>query len=190
MKLSCNSVLKLVKIGVITFKDVERNIFSLSETVYTSETVDLFFKRSVYDKTDDFLKYRIYKGHNISVITLGREENGKHGTCVIDPLLSQCQQRYSLRYVNKTYISFRLSNLTLLDSGLYILQAFFDKMVYNPEYAEIYLTVQGNQCQSSFFFWAGINGHHGPGGVLASWLVRSPPDRTVRVRALAEDTEL
>jgi len=134
---------------------------SFSETAYTSETVDLLFKRSAYDKTDDFFKYRIYKGH-VSVITLGKVQDGKHGACVNDSLLTQCQQRYSLRYVNKTYVSFRLTNVTLLDSGLYTLQAFFAKIIHDPEYAELYLTVQGNlfcksMCQSSFLFWAGIN---------------------------------
>jgi len=135
--------------------------FSFSETAYTSETVDLLFKRSAYDKTDDFFKYRIYKG-NISVITLGKVQDGKHGACVMDSLLAQCQQHYSLRYANKTYVSFRLSNVTLLDSGLYTLQAFFANVTHHPEYAEIYLTVKGNlfsksMCQSSFLFWAGIN---------------------------------
>ncbi|XP_020609669.1 uncharacterized protein LOC110048220 isoform X3 [Orbicella faveolata] len=117
------------------------NLTVRNETAYTSETVDLLFKRSAYDKTDDFFKYRIYKGH-VSVITLGKVQDGKHGACVNDSLLAQCQQRYSLRYVNKTYVSFRLSNVTLLDSGLYTLQAFFAKIIHDPEYAELYLTVQ------------------------------------------------
>lgn len=97
---------------------------------------------------DDFFRYRIYKG-NVSVITLGKEEDGKHGACVIDFLLGQCQQRYSLRYVNETYLSFHLSNLTLLDSGLYILEAFFTGIIHDPEYAEVHLIVQGNSfCKS------------------------------------------
>ena len=109
---------------------------------------------------DDFFKYRIYKG-NISVITLEKEEDGKHGACVTDSLLGQCQQRYSLRYVNETHVSFRLTNLTLLDSGLYRLEAFFTGIIHDPEYAEVYLTVQGNSfcksmCLSLFLFWAGI----------------------------------
>ena len=75
---------------------------------------------------------------------LGKEEDGKYGACVPDSLLGQCQQRYSLRYINENYLSFRLSNVTLLDSGLYILQAFFAEIIHDPEYAEVYLTVQGN----------------------------------------------
>ena len=92
---------------------------------------------------DDFFRYRIYK-RNISVITLGKEEDEKHFTCVNDSLHGQCQERYSLRYINETYVSFRLSNITFLDSGLYRLEAFFAGIIRDPEYAEMYLTVQGN----------------------------------------------
>jgi len=34
---------------------------SFSETAYTSETVDLLFKRSAYDKTDDFSNIEFIK---------------------------------------------------------------------------------------------------------------------------------
>jgi len=105
---------------------------------------------------DDFLRYRIHKG-KISVITLGKVQDGKQSVCVNDNLLDQCQQRYSLRYVNKTYVSFRLSNVTLLDSGLYRLEAFFAKIIHDPENTELYLAVQGNlfcksMCSHHFSF--------------------------------------
>ena len=140
---------------------MKERYFSFSETAYTSETVDLLFNRSAFDEMDDFLRYRIHKG-KISVITLEKVQDGKQSVCVNDSLLDQCQQRYSLRYVNKTYVSFRMSNVTLLDSGLYRLEAFFAKIIHDPENTELYLTVQGNLfcksvCQSSFLFWAGIN---------------------------------
>ena len=137
---------------------------------------------------DDFFRYRIYKG-NINVITLGKEEaNRKHGACVNDSLLDQCQQRYSLRYVNETYVSFRLSNLTLSDSGLYTLEAFFSGITHDPEYAEVYLTVQGNPfcksiCLSSFLFWAGtlqtlrrVDGGGLMVSVVASRTITNGPD--------------
>ena len=149
--------LNIVKIDVI--KQTEIFLLFFSETAYTSETTDLLFKRSVYDKMDDFFRYRINK-RNVSVITLGKEEDGKHFACVNDSLHGQCQQRYSLRYINDTYVSFRLSNITLLDSGLYILEAFFAGIIPDPEYAVMYLTVQGNPsfkliCLSLYLFWAG-----------------------------------
>lgn len=84
------------------------------------------------------------KGENITIIALGKEQENENGSCVIDSvLLDECKQRFSLRYFNKTHLSFRIKNMTLQDAGYYIRQAFF-LGIHDPEYANISLYVQGN----------------------------------------------
>ena len=117
-------------------------MFFFLEKGYLSETVDLLYKRSPKDKEKYFSKYRIYKG-NVTVITLGNEEDGKGFTCAKDKLLVTCKERYSLRYVNETDVSFQLRNLTQDDAGRYLCQTYF-LGVNDPEYEEINLNVQGN----------------------------------------------
>ncbi len=104
----------------------------------------------MYDQEDDFSKYKIYKG-NVTIIILKKEQDGKDGSCIANSavLFNQCQKRYSLRYVNDTYVSFRLRNVTLQDSGRYLCQAYFGGVSRDPEYAEINFSVQGNSfCKS------------------------------------------
>ena len=104
------------------------------------------FKRSPKDQNSYFLKYKISKGNDSNtIIASGKEQDEKGGKCVNDSmLLDHCKTRYSLRYVNDTYVSFRISNLTLKDSGLYVFQTVFLGL-HDPEYAEVYLSVQGNE---------------------------------------------
>ena len=124
-----------------------------------SYTFDLLYKRSAQDRNESFSAYRIIKG-NITIIALGKEQENKNGSCVNDSaLLEECKQRFSLRYVNKTHVSFRIKNVMLQDAGRYIRQAFFLGM-NNPEYAEINLSVQGNPfckslCQITSFHLGG-----------------------------------
>ncbi|XP_078371091.1 uncharacterized protein LOC144654734 isoform X1 [Oculina patagonica] len=131
-----------VKTGA-SYTGQDANSTVRNETAFTSETVDLLFKRSDYDQEDDFSKYRIYKG-NVTTIILKKEQDGNdHGFCSTDSVLfNQCQKRYSLRYVNGTHVSFRLRNVTLQDSGRYVLQAYFGGVSHDPEYAEINFSVQ------------------------------------------------
>lgn len=127
-----------------------------------SDTFDLLYERSVQDRNESFSAYRIQKG-NITIIALGKEQENKNGSCVIDSaLLEECKQRFALRYYNKTYVAFRIKNVTLHDAGRYLLEAFFLGMI-DPEYADIKLSVQGNLfckalCQIISFHlaWAGI----------------------------------
>lgn len=128
-----------VKIGV-SYVGQDENTAVRNETGYLSETVDLLYKRSPKDKEKSFSKYRIYKG-NVTVITLGKEEDGKGFTCAKDKLLATCKERYSLRYVNETDVSFQLRNLTQDDAGRYLCQTYF-LGVNDPEYEEINLNVQ------------------------------------------------
>ena len=109
----------------------------------------MLFHRSPKDENNYFLAYRISKGNDSNtIIALGKEQDGKGGKCVNDSmLLDQCNTRYSLLYLNDTYLSFSISNLVLQDSGLYICQAFFLGTNHDPEYAEINLNVQGNEFQ-------------------------------------------
>jgi len=117
----------------------------------------------VRDRNLSFSAYRIWKG-NIAIIALGKaDQENKNGSCVIDSaLLEECKERFSLRYYNKTYVAFRIKNVTLHDAGRYLLEAFFYGMT-DPEYDEINLSVQGNPfckslCQIISFHlaWAGI----------------------------------
>lgn len=117
----------------------------LSETAYLSETADLLFKRSAYDQSDDFNKYKILKG-NVTIISIGREQDGKaEYVCVKDSaLLGPCQERYSLRYENETHVSFQMSNVKPEDIGLYVCEAYFGGVKHDPEYEEINFTAKGN----------------------------------------------
>ena len=117
----------------------------LSVTAYLSETADLFFKRSAYDQMDEFLKYRIYK-RNVSkeIITLGKPEDGNEFCGNVSALFICCQERYSLRYVNKTHVSFQMSNVKPKDCGLYFRQAYFRGVERDPEYETINFTAKGN----------------------------------------------
>lgn len=120
------------------------NLFFFSETAYVSDTFNLYYKRSAQDRNESFFAYRIMKRKNITIIALGKEQDNENGSCVTDSvLLDECKQRFSLRYFNKTHLSFRIKNVTLQDAGHYLRQAFFLGM-NDPEYAEISLFVQGN----------------------------------------------
>ena len=89
----------------------------------------------------------MFKGNDSdTIIALVEGQDGQGGKCVQDSvLLDQCKTRFSLRYVNDTYVSFRISDLTLQDSGLYLCQTFFLGIMHDPEYAAINLSVQGNE---------------------------------------------
>jgi len=108
-----------------------------------SDTVDLLYKRSAQDRNESFAAYRIKKS-NITIIALGKEQENKNGSCATDSvLLEECKERFSLRYFDKTFVSFRIKNVTLKDAGYYLREAFFLGMI-DPEYAGINLSVQGN----------------------------------------------
>jgi len=129
-----------VSIGA-SYSGQDENFNMRNETAYVSDTFDLLYKRSVQDRNESFSAYRIQKG-NITIIALGKEQENKNGSCVIDSaLLEECKQRFALRYYNKTYVAFRIKNVTLHDAGRYLLEAFFLGMI-DPEYADIKLSVQ------------------------------------------------
>ena len=129
---------------LLNFKTFRAYNLFFSETTYVSDTFNLYYKRSAQDRNESFFAYRIMKGKNITIIALGKEQDNENGACVTDSvLLDECKQRFSLRYFNKTHLSFRIKNVTPQDAGHYLRQAFFLGM-NDPEYAEISLFVQGN----------------------------------------------
>ncbi|KAJ7372081.1 hypothetical protein OS493_020505 [Desmophyllum pertusum] len=89
--------------GLVKYVGQGENTTVRNETAYLSETADLLFKRSAYDQSDDFYKYKILKG-NVTIISIGREQDGKAEYCLCQRqcVIGSLQERYSLRYENET----------------------------------------------------------------------------------------
>ncbi|PFX11676.1 hypothetical protein AWC38_SpisGene24504 [Stylophora pistillata] len=122
-------------------------IFTLSAvvTAYVTETVNLFYTRSVNDRDSSFRKYAVSKDH-VNFITLGQEKDGKDKFfCTENTDYSDiCQERFSFRYVNDTHVSFQIRNVTLPDAGLYDCHKYFSEVgvTKDPGYEHINLSVQ------------------------------------------------
>ncbi|XP_022777907.1 uncharacterized protein LOC111319380 [Stylophora pistillata] len=128
-------------------------------TAYVTETVNLFYTRSVNDRDSSFRKYAVSKDH-VNFITLGQEKDGKDKFfCTENTDYSDiCQERFSFRYVNDTHVSFQIRNVTLPDAGLYDCHKYFSEVgvTKDPGYEHINLSVQavGNkEIMSPIVLW-------------------------------------
>lgn len=131
-------------VGKQISKDQSTNVRNVS--AYTSETVDILFTRSKDDSSKNFRKYEILK--NDSLITLGKEKDGKNKFFCKDNTshTATCKERFSFRYVNSSYVSFQIRNVTSQDAGLYFCQTYFRGVnkENDPQYEHVNLIVQGH----------------------------------------------